>query len=53
MQGRSPAVKAQLAAQLLNALEACIVNQPNSATQLCVEIIEIDNASYAKKVVGV
>ena len=53
MQGRSPAIKAQIAAQLLNALEACMVNQPSPATQLCVEIIEIDNASYAKKVVGV
>lgn len=53
MQGRSSAIKAQLAAQLLNALEACMVNQPNPATQLCIEIIEIDNASYAKKLVGV
>lgn len=48
LSGRSPEVKRQLSANLLEALKEAIPGTPGLDIQLCVEVLDIDRDSYAK-----
>ncbi|MCX7218339.1 MAG: 5-carboxymethyl-2-hydroxymuconate Delta-isomerase [Burkholderiales bacterium] len=48
LSGRSAAIKHQLSEQLLQALQQTCVWPPAIQVQLCVEVIEIERASYSK-----
>lgn len=48
LSGRSPEVKTQLSASLLDVLREAIPEQPGLDIQLCVEVLDIDREPYAK-----
>ncbi|MDZ3993471.1 5-carboxymethyl-2-hydroxymuconate Delta-isomerase [Pseudomonas sp. Teo4] len=48
LDGRSPEVKSQLSASLLDVLREAILERPGLDLQLCVEVLDIDRAPYAK-----
>ncbi|MDG9881622.1 5-carboxymethyl-2-hydroxymuconate Delta-isomerase [Pseudomonas putida CSV86] len=48
LSGRSPEIKRQLSASLLEALKDVLAVPAGIDTQLCVEILDIDRDSYAK-----
>jgi len=49
LSGRSPDVKKQLSASLLDVLREAIPEQPELDIQLCVEVLDIDREPYAKE----
>ena len=49
LSGRSPEVKTQLSASLLDVLREAIPEQPGLDIQLCVEVLDIDRGPYAKE----
>jgi len=48
LSGRSPEVKKQLSASLLEVLREAIAARAGVDIQLCVEVLDIDRGSYAK-----
>ena len=48
LSGRSPEVKQQLSASLLELLKEAIPSAPGVDIQLCVEVLDIDRDSYTK-----
>ncbi|AGZ36470.1 5-carboxymethyl-2-hydroxymuconate isomerase [Pseudomonas sp. SWI6] len=48
LDGRSPQVKAQLSASLLEVLRDAIPQHPGLDLQLCVEVLDIERVPYAK-----
>lgn len=48
LSGRSPEIKRQLSASLLEALKDVVPAQAGVDLQLCVEILDIDRDSYSK-----
>ena len=52
LSGRSPDVKAELSAGLLEVLRLQVPSGTDLELQLCVEIQDIDRASYAKTAIG-
>lgn len=51
LSGRSAEIKSALSASLLESLRAALPGNGRHEVQLCVEILDIDRASYAKDVV--
>lgn len=51
LSGRSPEIKSALSAVLLETLRAAVRGTGQHELQLCVEVIDIDRASYAKDIV--
>lgn len=51
LSGRSAETKADIASQLLSALQQVVQAIPAMTLQLCVEVLEIDRSSYAKAVI--
>ncbi|MBF8730603.1 5-carboxymethyl-2-hydroxymuconate Delta-isomerase [Pseudomonas guariconensis] len=49
LSGRSPEVKKQLSASLLAVLQEAIAAREGLDIQLCVEVLDIDRESYAKR----
>ena len=52
LSGRSPEVKSALSASLLRVLRASCPDAGGLAVQLCVEVLDIDRASYAKDILN-
>jgi len=52
LSGRSPEVKKQLSESLLAVLQDLAPWPADAQVQLCVEIVDIDRASYSKAAVG-
>ena len=52
LSGRSPEVKGALSKALLHVLSGACKDLAGCAVQLCVEIVDIDRATYAKEVLN-